>query len=118
MSLLLILAPPLTLETVLEAIKGVRSLRELGRHLLGHHGVQKQNDMQYQYHYSDVKAMVEAFLLGKGDYQPSWRRVIHALYKAGEGHLANHIKHFAESVQGQYTWLIAIIYIAMALYIL
>lgn len=103
MSLLLLIAPPLTLETVSEVTKGVRSLRELGRHLLSHHGIQKQDDIQCQHYYSDVKAMMEAFLLGKGDYQPSWRRVIHALYKADEGHLADHIKHFAESVQGQCT---------------
>ena len=100
---ILFLVPPLTLENVVEAVKGVRnlSLRELGRHLLGSHGVQKQADILCQHHNSAVKTIVEAFLLGKGDYQPSWRRVIHALYKTNEGYLADLIKGFAESVQGE-----------------
>ena len=55
-------------------------------------------------HVSDearLKALVEAFLLGEGYYQPSWRRVIHALHEAGESHLAEEIKANAEPVQGE-----------------
>ena len=57
-------------------------------------------------HVSDeacLKAVVEAFLLGEGSYQPSWRRLIHALHncKAGESHLAEKIKTNAEPQQGE-----------------
>ena len=55
-------------------------------------------------HVSDeacLKAVVEAFLLGGGYYQPSWRSVIHALYEAGESHLAKKIKTNAEPHQGE-----------------
>ena len=47
-----------------------------------------------------IKALVEAFLLGKGEYPPSWRRAIHALYQAYESHLAEQIKAYAEPISG------------------
>ena len=54
-----------------------------------------------------LKAVVENFLSGKGLYgqpswyrQPSWRAVIWCLYKANEIQLAEHIRSFAEPVQG------------------
>ena len=53
-----------------------------------------------------LKAVVEAFLLGEGHYQPSWRRVIHALHKANESHLADQIKSYVEPVQGECVWVI------------
>ena len=49
-----------------------------------------------------LKAVVEAFLLGEGYYQPSWRRVIHQLHKAGESPLAEKIKTNAEPQQGEW----------------
>ena len=49
-----------------------------------------------------IKAVVEVFLLGKGEYLPSWRRVIHALHEAQENHLAEQIKEYAEPILGQY----------------
>ena len=48
-----------------------------------------------------LKAVIEAFLRGKGVYQPSWRRVIWVLYKAGENHIAHDIITYAEPVQGE-----------------
>ena len=63
------------------------------------------DDLQHQ-HGSDkncLKAVVEKFLLGGGQYwpqQPSWRAVIWSLYKAHEIHLANQIRIYAEPVQG------------------
>ena len=48
-----------------------------------------------------LKAVIEAFLRGEG-YQPSWRRVIHALYKAGENLIAHDIIAYAEPVEGEY----------------
>ena len=91
-----------------EAVKGVRDWNgTLGFvRYIGLYG--KLDDIQCQ-HGSDeacLKAVVEAFLLGKGDYQPSWRAVIHALHKANEIHLADQIKSYAEPVQGECVWMI------------
>ena len=47
-----------------------------------------------------LKAVIEAFLRGEG-LQPSWRRVICALYEAGENHIAHDIITYAEPVQGE-----------------
>ena len=54
-------------------------------------------------HISDearLKAVVKAFLLGEGDYQPSWRRLIHQLHSAQQSHVAEKIKTNAEPHQG------------------
>ena len=70
-------------------------------------GGDKKLDAIQRQHVSDegcLKAIVEAFLLGEGRYQPSWRRVIHALHKAGKSHLAEKIKANAEPVQGESVW--------------
>ena len=99
--------PPLTLDNILEAIKRVKSWRELGWWLLGRQSRftdrdQKELDAIQHQHVSDeacLKALVEVFL--DGSYQPSWRRVIHALHQAGESHLAEMIKTNAEPVQGE-----------------
>ena len=67
----------------------------------------KKLDAIQRQHVSDeahLKALLEAFLLGEGYYQPSWRRVIHALHWAGESHLAEKIKANAEPVQGECVW--------------
>ena len=48
-----------------------------------------------------LKAVVEAFLLGEGRYQPSWRMLIKHLHVAGETHAAEKIKTNAEPHQGE-----------------
>ena len=56
---------------------------------------QKKLDAIERQHTSDdgrLKAAVEAFLLGEGRYQPSWRMLIHRLQKAGETSVAEKIK--------------------------
>ena len=56
-------------------------------------------------HISDeacLKAVVEAFLLGEGHHQPSWRSVINSPHEAGESHLAEKIKTNAEPHQGEW----------------
>ena len=66
-------------------------------------GQKKLDAIQHQ-HISDevrLKAVLEAFLLGEGIHQPSWRRVIHALYKLDENHLAEKIMTNAEPHQGE-----------------
>ena len=45
------------------------------------------------------KDVVENFVWGEG--QPSWRKVIFSLDGAGETHLANRIRSYGESVQGE-----------------
>ena len=46
--------------------------------------------------------MLESFLLGEGYYQPTWRRVIHALNEANEIAVARDILTYAEAVKGEY----------------
>ena len=65
---------------------------------------EKLDAIQHQ-HVSDevrLKVVLESFLQGEGKHQPSWRRVIHALYGAGENHLAENIKTNAEPQQGEW----------------
>ena len=65
---------------------------------------QKKLDAIQRQHDSDearLKAVMEAFLLGEGYYQPSWRSVIHALHRADESHLAEKIK---TNVEPQGEW--------------
>ena len=101
-------ATPLTFDNVFEAVKTVRSWRELGEWLVGSYGKyeEKLDAIQHQ-HVSDeacLKAVMEAFLLREGKYQPSWRSVIHSLHKAGASHLAEKIKINAEPHQGEWVY--------------
>ena len=101
--------PPLTLNNVFEAVKTVRRWRELAKKLMGWNDYvsldkRKLAAIQHQ-HVSDearLKAVLESFLLGEGKYQPSWRSVIHALYKLDQSHLAERIKTNAEPHQGEW----------------
>ena len=99
------MAPPLTLENVCEAVKGVRDWREFSTWTLGRYTQKDKLDAIHRQHGSDVeaclRAVIESFLRGEGLYQPSWRRVIYALYKAGENHIAHDIIAYAEPVQGE-----------------
>ena len=84
-----------------EAVKGaVKSWKWLGVWL----GLESKLDDIIRQHDSDearLKAVIEAFLLGEGRYQPSWRRVIHALNGAGESQVAHDIESYAEAVQSE-----------------
>ena len=82
----------------------MRSWRWLGQWLVEH---SKLNAIQRQQISNEarLKAMLESFLLGKGEHQPSWRSVIHALYRAGENHLAEKIKTNAEPHQGEWVYM-------------
>ena len=82
-------------------MKGVRGFSlETLRILLGVSEQLKDTKRQHGSDEACLKAVVETFLLGEGVYQPSWRRVIHALHDANESHLADQIKSYAEPVQG------------------
>ena len=103
-------ALPLTLNNVFEAVKTVRvSWKELAEVLLNwydfHSDRLKKLDVIERRHTSDEarrKAVVEAFLLGEGEYQPSWRMLIHRLYRAGQTSVAKKIKTNAEPQQGEW----------------
>ena len=93
-----------------EAVKTVRSWRELAKELMPvwhdwcDDDQEKLDAIQCQ-HVSDeacLKVVLEPFLLGEGKYQPSWRNVIHALHQIGENHLAEKIKTNAEPQQGEW----------------
>ena len=94
-------ALPLTFDNVLEVVKTVRlSWRRLATELLLPN---KLAAIEHQ-HVSDearLKAVVEVFLLGEGDYQPSWRRLIHGLHSAQHSHMSEKIKANAEPHQGE-----------------
>ena len=102
-------APPLTFDNVFEVVKTVRNWREVAKKLMGWHDWndedRKKLDAIERQHTSDnarLKALVEAFLLGEGCYRPSWRRLIHQLYEAGETSVAEKIKTNAEPQQGEW----------------
>ena len=103
-------ALPLTFDNAFEVVKTVRlSRRELARELLGWYVIRSDDRKKLEAiereHVSDDarrKAVVEAFLLGEGDYQPSWRRLIHLLHSARQSHVAEKIKANAEPHQGEW----------------
>ena len=72
----------------------------------GSEGRKKLDAIERQYTSDDarLKAVVEAFLLGEGRHQPSWRMLIHALYEAGETSVAEKIKTNAEPQQGEWVY--------------
>ena len=73
-------------------------------------GLDKEKlDAIQRLHVSDeacLKAVLESFLLEEGKRQPSWRRVIHALYVLDESLLAEMIKTNAEPLQGEWVCII------------
>ena len=86
------------------------SWRELAKWLMGWYdyegsdGRKKLDAIERQYTSNNacLKAVVEAFLLGEGDYRPSWRMLIHQLHRAGETSVAEKIKTNAEPQQGEW----------------
>ena len=96
-------APPLTIDRVYEAVKGVKNWRGFGDELC-------LFSREYQYRSDDlcVKAVVEKFLRGES-YRyphPSWRAVIWALDETNEIHLADKIIDYGEPVQGEWSWIL------------
>ena len=100
-------APPLTLENVFEAVKrAVKNWRWLenwlGLDSSKVYDIKRQHDSDEAH----LKAVIEAFLLGEGRYQPSWRAVIYALHLVRESQVAHDIESYAEAVQGECEWVI------------
>ena len=71
--LLSVLAPPLTVENILTAVKGV-TWRVLGGELF-YHNLSYLNKIEQQYQSDDERlhALIDHWLQGEGDGQPSWR---------------------------------------------
>ena len=85
------------------------SWKELAQWLMGLYDFdsddQKKLDAIERQHTSDdarLQAVVEAFLLGEGPFQPSWRSLTHQLHEAGETSVAEKIKTNAEPHQGEW----------------
>jgi hypothetical protein len=105
-------ALPLTVDNVFEAVKTVRlSWKVLAKVLLIWYDFdsddRKKLDAIERQHVSDEtrqKAVVEAFLLGEGPFQPSWRMLIHRLHTAEQSHVAEKIKINAEPHQGEWAY--------------
>ena len=107
---LLLAAPPLSMDEVLQAVKGV-NWRRLGKELIGEYYEPNLSDDTtnldriHDEHESDearLRAVVEEFLT-KTDTRrgrPSWRRVIWSLYSAHEIDKAQQISSYAEPLQG------------------
>ena len=112
-------APPLTSDTLLPLLKGVKNWRKLAKQLI-YTFYDDDSDLfvvsdeenldldalQRRYGSDEkcLKAVIEVFLQGKGRYeQPSWRAVLKSLYNANELQLAANIKSYAEPQQGVYT---------------
>ena len=97
-------APPLTIERVYEAVKGVKDWRDFGVWL----GLLRSElgaiESQYVSHDLCVEALVGKFLRGESHRypHPSWRAVIQALDNANEIHLADQIIDYGEPVQGEW----------------
>ena len=78
----------------MKVVEGVKDLSELEKWL---NGVTIIPNPQ------NSKDVVERFLKGQDHFyqQPSWRAVIFSLDRAGETHLADRIRHYAEPMQGR-----------------
>ena len=120
----LLVVPPLTSDTLLPLLKGVKSWRKLAKGLIlaydrddrwgKYQGFENLDFLQHLYGSNEecLKAVIEKFTQGKGDryIQPSWRAVLQSLCNAKEVQLASSIKSYAEPLQGvcivdvHYSW--------------
>ena len=103
---LLLAAPPLSMDEVLQAVKGV-NWRRLGKELIGEFWElesftgSSNLDIIHDEHESDkarLRAVVKKFLTESD--RPSWRRVIWSLYRVHEIDKAQQISNYAEPLQG------------------
>ena len=56
---------------------------------------------QYQSDDERLRALIEHWLQGEGEEEPSWRALIYNLDLAKESRIAGTIRHFAEPVSGE-----------------
>ena len=97
----LCLAPPLTIESILTAVQGV-AWKGLGK-MLFWNNPSYVNEIEAQEQSDDERlhALIDHWLEGEGNEQPSWRALIYNLDHAEETELADKIRQFAEPVSGE-----------------
>ena len=100
----------------MKAVERVRDWRKLCEDLLGLFKDKKIQD-QHDTDEACLKAVVEKFLLGEGDYQPSWRAVILTLDEANEIDLADQIRSYGEPVQGENTCMCVYLKVVTLVYV-
>ena len=81
----------------MEGVKVWECLGSWGFDVVDTDSIKRQHDSDE----ACLKAVVEMFLLGEGDFQPSWRRVIYLLDRTNEVQLADKIRSFGEPMQGE-----------------
>ena len=110
----LLVALPLTSDTLLPLLKEVKNWRKLAKGLIWaydrddrwgkYQGYENLDILQHLYGSDEecLKTVIEKFTQGKGDRyrQPSWRAVLQSLCNAKEVQLASSIKSYAEPLQG------------------
>ena len=95
------LAPPLTVDNILTAVQGVE-WRNLGEQLFCNKlSYLDKIERQYQSDDERLHALIDHWLQGEGEDEPSWRALIYNLDYAGESRIADTIRHFAEPVSGE-----------------
>ena len=95
-------APPLTVDTVVRALDGVRNWKEFGEWLFICSDIREYKlETIEQQHRSDgnyLHGVVEEWFKG---HQPSWRLIILALEWAEESMVADRIRGYAEPPPGK-----------------
>ncbi len=95
-------APPLTVDSVLSAVQGVRNWLGYGEVAYCLVGEEKRDKLREKHEHDQdggARAVVESWL--KTDAHPSWRRLILALDWANETGVADALLPFAEPLRGR-----------------
>ena len=95
-------APPLTVDTVVRAVHGVRNWKKFGENLFSIFDWDKLEKIEQQ-HRSDgnyLHGVVEEWFK---THRQSWRQIIHALDRENETVLADRIRGYAEPPPGEWS---------------
>ena len=88
------------MENILTAVQGV-AWKSLGEWLFSRNkGYLNEIERQYSSDDERLHALIDHWLQGEGDEEPSWRALIYNLDWAEESRIADTIQHFAEPVSG------------------
>ena len=84
------------------AVQGV-PWRSLGKWLFSNNQSGYLDEIEGQYQSDDERlhALIDHWLQGEGDEEPSWRALILNLEYAWESRISQKIQHFAEPVSGE-----------------
>ena len=96
------------MENILTAVKGV-AWRSLGKWLFSNEPSSYLDEIEGQYQSDDERlhALIDHWLQGEGDEEPSWRTLILNLEYAWESKIAKEIRHFTEPVSGEsHYWIV------------